>query len=187
VTGPCHAQGRAEPEAQALAERLLAFELPKRWRHVRAVAAEAHRLCAEVRVVSSAVIAAAWLHDIGYAPDLAVTGFHPLDGARYLRAAGWDDPVCRLVAHHSDAAWQAPLQELGDQLRSEFPDVIGLTRDVLWTADVTTGPEGQRFTLDERVAEIGQRYGADHPVTRRMLASRTLLEASIARVAEACQ
>jgi hypothetical protein len=29
--------------------------------------------------------AAAMLHDIGYTPSLATTGFHPFDGARYLR------------------------------------------------------------------------------------------------------
>jgi HD superfamily phosphodiesterase len=38
--------------------------------------------------------AAAVLHAIGYSPDLAKTGFHPLDGARYLRdiatlTSGW--------------------------------------------------------------------------------------------------
>ena len=37
--------------------------------------------------------AAAWLPDIGYAPGLAVTGLHALDGARYLRDA-----------EHADAA-----------------------------------------------------------------------------------
>ncbi len=31
------------------------------------------------------LVAAAYLHDIGYAPELAITGFHPLDGARHLR------------------------------------------------------------------------------------------------------
>ena len=30
------------------------------------------------------LIAAAYVHDIGYAPSLKVTGFHPLDGAYYL-------------------------------------------------------------------------------------------------------
>jgi len=30
------------------------------------------------------LVAAALLHDIGYAPDLVDTGFHPIDGARYL-------------------------------------------------------------------------------------------------------
>jgi hypothetical protein len=28
------------------------------------------------------LVAAAILHDVGYAPDLATTGFHPLDAAR---------------------------------------------------------------------------------------------------------
>ncbi|MEU1246116.1 hypothetical protein [Micromonospora arida] len=30
--------------------------------------------------------APAILHDVGYAPHLAKTGFHPLDGAVYLKA-----------------------------------------------------------------------------------------------------
>ncbi|KWW98982.1 hypothetical protein LI90_612 [Carbonactinospora thermoautotrophica] len=38
-------------------------------------------------------------NDIGYSPELVATGFHPLDGARYLRAAHVDEH--RLVAHHS--------------------------------------------------------------------------------------
>jgi hypothetical protein len=48
--------------------------------------------------------ATAWLHDIGYAPDLALTGLHGLDGARYLRDSQHADAmVCRLVARHSYA------------------------------------------------------------------------------------
>jgi hypothetical protein len=34
---------------------------------------------------------AAYLHDVGYAPDLVTTGFHLLDGARYLRSLGAGD------------------------------------------------------------------------------------------------
>jgi HD superfamily phosphodiesterase len=46
--------------------------------------------------------AAAWLHDIGYATALAVTGLRALDGARYLRDARHADAMlCRLVARHS--------------------------------------------------------------------------------------
>jgi hypothetical protein len=42
--------------------------------------------------------AAAWLHDIGYAPVLAATGLHASDGARYLRDAQHADAMlCRLV------------------------------------------------------------------------------------------
>lgn len=32
--------------------------------------------------------AAAWVHDIGYAPAASIMGFHPLDGARSLRREG---------------------------------------------------------------------------------------------------
>lgn len=39
------------------------------------------------------LVAAAWLHDIGYSPLIRHTGFHPLDGlANHLgdhRPAGW--------------------------------------------------------------------------------------------------
>ena len=52
--------------------------------------------------------AAAWLHDIGYAPGLALTGLHQLDRARYLRDAQRADAMlCRLVAHHSCAIVEA--------------------------------------------------------------------------------
>lgn len=174
-----------ETDARALAERLLASPLPQRWRHVRAVAAEAVRLCQDVRLNHRAVVCAAWLHDIGYAPAVADTGYHPLDGARYLRTRGWEDDVCRLVAHHTDAASQAEGVGLADQLRAEFPQTEDLEQAVLWTADVTTGPSGERFTLDERITEIADRYGSDHPVTARMIASRPVLEAAIRRVASA--
>jgi HD superfamily phosphodiesterase len=52
--------------------------------------------------------AAAWLHDIGYTADLANTGLHALDGARYLRAAQHADAMlCRLVAYQSCAIIEA--------------------------------------------------------------------------------
>jgi HD superfamily phosphodiesterase len=58
---------------------------------------------------------AAWLHDIGYAPGLAVTGLHALDGARYLRDAQHADAMlCRLVAHHSWAIIEARERGLAD-------------------------------------------------------------------------
>lgn len=50
------------------------------------------------------LLAAATLHDVGYAPRLAATGFHPLDGARFLRDEhGAEERLVRLVANHSFA------------------------------------------------------------------------------------
>jgi HD superfamily phosphodiesterase len=70
-------------DAARLAESKLAGPLPRRWRHVRSVARRA-RWAAKELSLSDDLVAAAWLHDIGYAPDLAETGFHPLDGAAFF-------------------------------------------------------------------------------------------------------
>ena len=78
--------------AAALAEaESLSDTLSDRWQHIVGVAAAAR---AVVDVVSATdadlLVAAAWLHDIGYSPAIADTGFHPLDGARHLRSLGGD-------------------------------------------------------------------------------------------------
>src|SRR5580704_11248806 len=76
----------------------------RRWAHVQGVAARARRLASVLGAEAGLLEAAAWLHDIGYIPDLAVTGLHALDGARYLRDAHQADArLCGLVAHHSYA------------------------------------------------------------------------------------
>ncbi len=41
------------------------------------------------------LVVAAYLHDIGYAPSLAIEGFHPLDGARFVREQGDDRVAAR--------------------------------------------------------------------------------------------
>ena len=103
------------------------------------------------------LIAAAWLHDIGYAPRIASTGFHPLDGARYLRTIGVDERVVALVAHHSCARFEAELRGLGRALDA-FPREQGAVADSLIYADMVTGPRGQPLNVDQRLAEILERY-----------------------------
>jgi hypothetical protein len=110
------------------------------------------------------LVGAALLHDIGYAPGLACTGFHPLDGARYLRGLGGPDRLVNLVAHHSCARLEAELRGLADEL-AEFADERTALRDALWWADMTTTPDGGETTAVERVAEIQTRYGPDDLVS----------------------
>ena len=94
--------------AQDLARTLLADALPRRWSHVQGVAARARTLAPSLGPDAGLLEAAAWLHDIGYLPELAATGLHGLDGARYLRDVQHADPMlCRLVAHHSCAVIEA--------------------------------------------------------------------------------
>ncbi|WP_206686252.1 HD domain-containing protein [Kribbella qitaiheensis] len=71
--------------AATLAQSLLEQPLPRRWAHTIGVAEAARELAPGLRGMASTLEAAAWLHDIGYSPVIAASGFHPADGARYLR------------------------------------------------------------------------------------------------------
>jgi predicted hydrolase (HD superfamily) len=152
-------------EAAILAEGLLAKPLPRRWRHVRSVARRA-RWAAKRLSLSDDLVAAAWLHDIGYAPELVETGFHPLDGARYLRRVGLNGQVVSLVAYHSCAQIEADVRGLGSELAAEFCPADSLLTEALLYCDMTTGPDGDYVRPADRLVEIRGRYGPDHEVTR---------------------
>jgi hypothetical protein len=153
--------------ARSTAAELLCDSLPRRWRHVRAVGTKAERI--SVMLDDSdrdALVASAWLHDIGYAPPLAETGFHPLDGARWLRAQGLPERIVCLVAHHTCAELEAEERGLAAELVAEFHREESPTADALWYCDATTGPDGQDFEVLARLTEIRSRYGPDSLVTR---------------------
>lgn len=129
--------------------------------------------------------AAAWLHDIGYAEPLVVSGFHPLDGARHLRDTGFGDRrLWTLVAHHTRALVEAEERGLAEELAAEFPtaEIDPFALAVLTYCDMTTGPDGQRVDVDERIAEILKRYPADHVVHRSIARAAPLLRAQTAEV-----
>ena len=150
--------------AYDVAQGLLQPPLPRRWAHVQGVAEQARRSSALFGDDDDVVVAAALLHDVGYAPDIAETRFHPLDGARHLRAIGAPDRLVHLVAHHSCAVLEAELRGLSAEL-AEFEDEKTPLRDALWWADMTTTPDGTRTTITDRVAEIQQRYGPEDLVS----------------------
>jgi hypothetical protein len=151
----------------------------RRWRHVQAVAAKAVHLRDVLDEAADLLCAAAWVHDIGYAPGLYDTGFHPIDGARQLRRLGASEALCGLVAHHSGARHEATLRGLSVEL-AEFVDEPGPARDGLWYCDMTTGPTGDAVTFDERLAEIGRRYGVEHTVPRAITSAAPAIRAAIA-------
>src|SRR5216684_9041309 len=107
--------------AEQLAQVLLQESLPRRWAHVQGVAARARSVAPVLGADADLLEAAAWLHDIGYAPGLAATGLHALDGAQFLRdAQDADAMLCRLVAHHSCAIIEAGERGLAEALDLEF-------------------------------------------------------------------
>ena len=167
------------------AERLLAPELPRRWAHSRGVAQRAARIAGAYPVEErELLVAAAWLHDIGYAPALRDTGMHQIDGARYLARRGAPWRVCALVAHHAGAQAVANLVDLGDQL-SVFADEQTPTRDALWYCDMTTSPDGAEVTFADRMAELCHRRTADDPVIRALTVNGTERAAAVERTEDA--
>ena len=154
--------------ARDLATTLLAEPLPQRHAHVTGVATRmtellqqpaAHALTDRDR---DELIAAAWLHDIGYSPTLVDTGMHAIDGARYLQTAPEAAALAHLaplVEHHSNARYEATARGL--TLTSDTPDP--LHRSLLWGAAVTTAPTGAPIHWPDRLADIRDRY-PDGPV-----------------------
>jgi HD superfamily phosphodiesterase len=168
--------------AAELARKLLEVPLPRRWAHVQGVAARARSLAPILGADADLLEAAAWLHDIGYMPELVDTGFHPLDGARYLRDVQHaDSSLCRLVANHSCATLEAEERGLACVLSSEFPSPDPRLNDALAYCDMTTTPTGDVVSVHDRLSEIVERYGPDDVVTRFIRRAEPELVSSVVR------
>jgi hypothetical protein len=150
--------------------------LGNRWLHVQGVARRAlwvgQLFDEEERLL---LLAAAYVHDIGYAPELRQTGFHPLDSAVYARSLGKERLAC-LVAHHSEERFEAHLRGYTQQMQ-HFPRECSALADALIFCDMTTSPLGATISLHERIADILARYGEADLVAqaiRQALPSLTL-------------
>ncbi len=153
--------------------------LGRRWDHVQAVGRLAEELAA-ADMVSSDVVAAAWLHDLGYAEELSTTGFHPLDGATFLMNERVPAEIVALVAHHTGADFEAGERGLSEHL-AELPAPEPDELDVLTLLDLVTAPDGTPTDPETRVAEILSRYPTFSPVHRAVARSQHALLASAQR------
>ena len=168
--------------AEAVASGLLATTLPGRWAHSLGVRDRAV-VCRSLMDDQGGDVLdqAAILHDIGYSPRIALTGFHALDGARHLRTLGYDERVTNLVAHHSCAAVEAELRGLANAL-AEFEREDGLVADCLIFCDMTTGPDGRLVDVEGRLSEVVDRYGEASVVGRFIAAASQKLRSAANRV-----
>ena len=152
----------------------------QRWAHTQAVAERATEIAGVVAIEDrGTLVAAAYLHDIGYGADLAATGFHPLDGAVWLQAQG-RERLARLVAHHSGARFEAAARGYAERLAefSQERSAVGGRAHVLRSDD---GPDRRAVSVAGRLGEIKVRYGPTSPVTRAITAATDTLTAAVAR------
>ncbi|MET8141367.1 HD domain-containing protein [Sphaerisporangium sp. NPDC005288] len=152
--------------ARELARKTLQDALPRRWEHSLGVGRRAEQLAPILGKDAELLAMAAYLHDIGYAPELVDVGFHPIDGARYLRDVhGADELLCKLVAHHTCAEIEAGDRGLLDILQGEFPKQRPDLVEAITYCDMTTSPDGVPVKAVDRLAEIRERYGPEDLVT----------------------
>jgi putative nucleotidyltransferase with HDIG domain len=169
--------------AAEVARKFLEVPLPRRWAHVQGVAAQARSLATILGGDADLLEAAAWLHDIGYLAELARTGLHGLDGARYLRDLQHAEPLlCRLVAHHSCAVIEAEERGLAHVLTREFTPPPRHLADALTFCDMTTSPDGEPVNVDRRLAEILHRYGSEHLVSRSVRRATPMILRAVGEV-----
>jgi len=164
-----------------LARRLL-VDHGDRWSHTLEVAARAESVSIAIpERHRQLLVASAWLHDIGYSSLVAHTGFHALDGARYLMAVDAPLDLVGAVAHHSCALYEAEERGLTAELQ-KFRTPSTVVMDALAYSDMTTGPTGRLVTVEGRLAEILARYDADDPVHRAITRARIDLVAAVRRM-----
>jgi hypothetical protein len=90
--------------------------------------------------------------------------------------------LCRLVAHHSCAIIEAGERGLADILSAEFDPAPDVLASVLTCCDMTTSPDGQPVPVEQRLAEIQDRYGSGHLVSRSMQRATPMILGAVEQV-----
>lgn len=135
---------------------------PERLRHILVVADRVRQSAGEIsaRRPADAVDAdlaycAALVHDIGYLPMVRDTGFHPLDGYRFLCAHGAAELARRIVGHSSSPE-EARLRGL------PLPDAAeDLAAKLITYWDMRVKQGGEVVSYTERLEDIFRRHGRE--------------------------
>jgi hypothetical protein len=90
--------------------------------------------------------------------------------------------LCRLVAHHSCAVIEADERGLAHVLVRDFAPPPQPLADALTFCDITTSPDGEQVEVTHRLAEIHDRYGPDHLVSRSMRRATPLILEAVSQV-----
>ncbi len=140
-------------------------------RRVRESAALLNRLGWHPPIDLEIAECAALLHDIGYWKPIAETGFHPVDGLRFLYGQGQKE-LGELIAGHSCSPEEGMLS--GFPGIEPSPNIIARLI-TYWDLQVKQG--GEVVSYQERLRDILSRYGPDTIVAKANLAAQPRLEA----------
>lgn len=117
-----------------------------RWRHILGVARKAKILADKVKPnnvqYAEDMFLLGIMHDLGY-EFIESNASHAAIGGEILKRSGYQ-------------YWQEVTQH-GDETVDDMTDELF----ILNCADMSTGPNGEDFTFDERLKEIASRFGKD--------------------------
>jgi hypothetical protein len=116
---------------------------------------------------------AALLHDIGYWQPIATTGFHPVDGANFLKEQG-QEILADLIIGHSCSPEEGKL--MGFDGIEQSKTLIGKLI-TYWDVQVKQG--GEVVSYKERFEDIINRYGVDSIVGRANILAKPRIEAIV--------
>ncbi|MFD1721369.1 HD domain-containing protein [Amnibacterium endophyticum] len=166
--------------------RLLSRELlredPQRMAHSAGVAHVVGRTATALALPErDLLVAAAWLHDVGYASPAVRRRVHGVDDAVRAEAAGMPPLVVELVAHHSCAVLEARRAGVHDVLRRFAPPPAPLM-DVLDHADAVVSKQGLPRTSTIRLWEAVHRHQDDRIRYEALLVALPARERAVRRV-----
>ena len=90
--------------------------------------------------------------------------------------------LCRLVGHHSCASIEASERGLAEVLALEFEPAPQELSDALTYCDMTTSPDGEIVPAEQRLAEIHDRYGPGHLVSRSIQRATPMILRAVEQV-----
>jgi hypothetical protein len=88
------------------------------------------------------------------------------------------------VAHHSCAVYEARVRGFEQDLLAEFEPEESVTCDALVFCDMTTGPDGEETSFEDRVREVYERYG-EGDIARALRMAEPCLKAAVDRISQA--
>lgn len=147
-----------------------------RWPHTSAVGTLGIQWLRQGRI-PRVVAQAAWLIDIGHAPELATTGVPAADGARFLARRRFSPFVVSLVGHHIGAMLE------GHELQPPA-DIAPPPRDLadaLTALDLSIDSDGFEVDPCARIEAILKVFPTYHPTHRTITAAKAGLLAACAR------
>lgn len=117
-----------------------------RWRHILGVARKAKILADKLKP-----------NNVQYAEDMFLLGIMHDLGYEFIESNASHAAIGGEILKRSGYQYWEEVTQHGDETVDDMTDELF----ILNCADMSTGPNGEDFTFDERLKEIAQRFGKD--------------------------